>query len=770
MASKLVSGLVVIGAAVSSTLDAAFKTVEDRIKKLEAQGNNARVLEKTIGETLRLQDAWQKAHDRGAASAAGLWRSLENNRNGLRKQGVLVHQLREEYQALGAVARGSELKARGQQQIDQGKTDLKAAYGWAKIGVDTLKAPVKVSADYQALIRDMAIKANVANTPREAQLSQTVMQTAKDTGMGRNEVAGLVSKMLVNGMSLDKAQGYAPLAAKFAVGQGASAENTANLMRALELQAKIDDPKVMERALEAIALQGQEGNFEAADMARLLPALLKSASAGGLTGMEAVSQLGSMLQVQMSTGGSPDEAASQLNNWIEKLGTGDALKAAALTDSQSRERYEALSKRSLSASGALDENLAQRRQLSKQLWAETEQAVDNGMLAIGEALRPATDQVAKGITLVVGKLTELAGAAPPLVLGLAAVGVGFVAIKNLMAAYTLGKGLLNVLRGSLKIDPEVAKRVSASKAGGLGCVQSTVDCCVDNKGRKGRRRRKGPRGGARGQSGNSGNSRSKGAGGLKNPLTPSGLEKLPKGATALGVPGTALKDAASVAKGFKGGSLLSVISAGFRVADVYQNAKTQDEKAEGYGEVAGNLAGTLAGAAAGAAIGSAVPVIGTVIGGLIGGAFGAWGGSALGGALGKKMFGSDESLKRLPAAGPLMMANAGQTIPPVMGDIAKSFKPRETPLMMGQVVRSMETPSPSASTLATINPPQSFASQVPPVLEQQFSFAPYLSISVQGDVKDPAQLARELEPYLRFQFDEYSRQATARQLFDPAHV
>mgnify|MGYP006204127343 CR=1 FL=1 len=44
--------------------------------------------------------------------------------------------------------------------------------------------------------------------------------------------------------------------------------------------------------------------------------------------MQAVSQLGSMLQVQMSTGGSPDEAASQLNNWIEKLGTGDALKAA----------------------------------------------------------------------------------------------------------------------------------------------------------------------------------------------------------------------------------------------------------------------------------------------------------------------------------------------------------------------------------------------------------------------------------------------------------
>lgn len=850
MANKLVSGLVVVGTALSSTWDAAFKTVEDRIKQLEQQGSKARVLEKTIGQTLRLQDEWKKAHDTGDASASGLLRRLEESRNGLRQQGIEVHKLRQEYQALGKVARGSELQARGLQQVAQGKVDFKAAYDWAKFGVDKLRAPVKISADYQALIRDMAIKSNVVNQPQEAQLSRTVIQTSRDTGMARNDVAALVSQMMASGMSLDKAQGYTGLAAKFAVGQGASVDDTAKLMRALELKAGISDPKVMEQALEAIALQGQAGNFEAADMARLLPALLKSASAEGLTGMEAVSQLGSMLQVQMNTAGSADQAAGQLQNWIEKIGSSEAvkayedagidyqaslntgiqkgmssleasfalamryvraidpakaakmaeaqakisqetdpakakamlealeeslrtgdlftdmqIKAALLAQTQGRQQYEQVKKDSLSASGVLARNLAERREASKQLWAEAGQAIDEGQRVVGQALQPVTDLVAKSITVVVGKLSELAEQNPSLVQGVVALGAAYVAVKKLMAVYTMGKGLINVLRGGLKVDPKAVKRAPGRSAGGIDCCEPMIDCGLDKQRRRGRGGRKADR--------RRPPARGAGIQGGKSPMTPSGLEKMPRGAVRSGVAGAALKGAGSVAKGFapllKGGAILSVLGAGFQVADTYLNAKTQDEKAEGYGEAAGNLAGAAAGAA-GAAIGSVVPVIGTVIGGLVGGALGAWGGSAAGGALGKKLFGSDDSLKRMPAAGPLMMRNAGQNIPPVMGDIAKSFQPGQAPPLMGQAARSLASPAPSASSLSLSNPPEPFKSAAPPAIEQQFSFAPYLSISVQGDVRDPAQLARELEPYLRFQFDEYSRQAAGRQLFDAAHV
>ncbi len=182
--------------------------------------------------------------------------------------------------------------------------------------------------------------------------------------------------------------------------------------------------------------------------------------------------------------------------------------------------------------------------------------------------------------------------------------------------------------------------------------------------------------------------------------------------------------------------------------------------------------GAKMGLVAGATLGSIVPGLGTAIGGAIGAAIGGtvgyFGGDALGSYAGKAMFGSDDSLKRMPAAGPLMLANAGKDIPPVLGDIAKSFKTGQTPPVMGQVVRSMGSASPSAAVPAMLKAPEP-AKQVPKV-DQQFAFSPSLQVTVQGDVKDPAQLAREVESYMRRMFDEYSRQAAARQLSDEPHV
>ncbi|PNG30952.1 phage tail tape measure protein [Pseudomonas protegens] len=852
MASKLALGLV-IGGAVSSTVGAAFKTVEGRIKKLEEQGNKAKVLKNTIGETMRLRDEWKKAHDTGAASAAGLLRKLEGNLSSLQKQGIQVNKLRQEYQALGRVARGADLQLKGHQQIQQGKEGLKSGIGQAVAGVGAVAIPTKISADYQAIIRDIAIKADVANKPQEAQLTRTIIQTSQDTGMGRNEVADLVNQLVGAGMELDKALSYAPVAAKFAVGQGSGGEDTAKMIQALEQNAKISDPKVMEKALEAIAMQGQAGSFEAADMARWFPQLLAGMGKMEITGMDAVSQLGSMLQVQMKTAGGSDEAANNLKNWMEKIGSSEVVKAykdagidyqasmstgvqkgmstlessfelamryikatdpakaakmaeaqakiskeadpvkakamlnaleqslrtgdlfadmqvkAALTAySQNRELYEQLKKDSLSASGILDKNLAERRETSSQLWAETAHAMNDGMRAVGDALRPATDAVAKHITTVAKSLTGLAEKSPPLVMGITALGAGLVALKSVVSAFKIGKGLLNVARGSLMGNPNVIQRVFVTNAGGLGGGDYDLDGGRDKKGGKG------GKGGGAGRAGRFGRVGQA----LRNVFSRGGMGRVAKGAASLG--STALKGAGAFFKGLapaiKGVGLLSVLGTGLKVADTYQNAKTRDEKAEGYGGAAGGLAGSFVGAkmglAAGAALGSIVPGLGTAIGGAIGAAIGGtvgyFGGDALGSYAGKAMFGSDDSLKRMPAAGPLMMVNAGKDIPLVLGDIAKSFKTGQTPPMMGQVVRSMGTASPSAAAPAMLKAPEP-AKQVPKV-DQQFAFSPSLQVTVQGDVKDPAQVAREVEPYMRRMFDEYSRQAAARQLSDEPHV
>ncbi|MGS0736171.1 phage tail tape measure protein [Pseudomonas sp. GG8] len=851
MAKNLSLGLE-IGGAVSPTVGAAFKDVENRIKQLSARGDKARVLQNTIGDTIRLRDEWKKAHDTGAAGADKLLGKLESNLNVLRKQGVEVGRLSKAYQTLGRTARSADLKAKGYQQIEAGKSGLKNTVGQAVAGGAAMAIPTKVSADYGAIVRDIAIKAGIANKPQEAQMSRTIISTSRDTGMARNDVAEVVNALVGAGMELSKALEYAPSAAKFVVGQGADGADTAKMINALGQNAKITDAKDMQKALEAIAYQGQAGSFEASDMAKWFPELLAGMGKLGITGNDSVAQLGALLQVQMKTAGSSDEAANNLKNWMEKIGSGDTVaaykkvgidyqgsmqtglqkgmstlessfalaqryieatdpkKAAAMAEAtakisqeadpakakqmmasleqalrtgdlfsdmqvkaaltaftQNKALYEQLKKDAGSATGILDKNLAERREASAQKWSEMAQSMDDAMRSIGDSLRPVTDAVADGITSVARSLTVMGDESPKVVSGIAAVGAGFIALRTGLSALKIGRGLLNLGKGSLMGNPNIPQKVIVMNPSAGGGVDGS--------------------GGA-----DAGGKKTGGKGGRS-----AGSRQLVEANTAV-----------------KGAAVFAVVDAAVKAKDTYDNATTRDEKAQGYGEAAGGLAGTLAGAAAGAAIGSMVPVIGTIVGGLIGGYLGSMGGNAAGGYLGKKAFGTDPALKHMPLGGPLMMADAGKAMPgpavPSLAVAAQSFKPlvpsmvtTRTQLQQfedrrrvaspaggsfdasrmilpeaesnvskpGDVVRSMMMPQgPGGASATLMRSPAPVAQIQPPKIDQQMTFAPVLSVTVQGDVKDPRQLARELEPYMRQQFDDLNRQMANRNLFDAPHV
>ncbi|MGO4366426.1 phage tail tape measure protein [Pseudomonas sp. PAB10] len=866
MANKLALGFV-IGGAVDSTVGKAFKDVESKIKQLDETGKKARVLKNTIGDTIRLREEWRKAHMAGAEGAGKLLTKLESNLDLLKKQGIEVGQLNKAYTAMGRAAAGAELKALGHRQLEEGRTGLKSSLGQAGGMVAAVAIPTKVSADFSAIIRDISIKAGIANTAKEQDMSRTIITTSQDTGMARNQVAEVVNALVGAGMDLTKALDYAPTAAKFVVGQGADSTETAKMINALGQNAKITDPAMMQKALEAIAFQGQAGSFESADMARWFPELLANMGNLKIYGMDAVTQLGSMLQVQMKTAGGADEAANNLKNWMGKIGSGETVdaykkaginyqasmttglqkgmstlessfalaqkyiaatdpkkakamaeatakisketdpekakgmiialeealrtgdlfadmqvKAALTAYMQNKDLYNQLKKDSADAKGILDKNLAERRQTSSQKWAEMAQSMDDGMRSIGDALRPVTDAVADGITSVARRLTELSDESPRLVTGIGTAVAGLVALKTAVSAFKMGKGLMSLGRGTLLGNPNIPQKVIVTN---LPAVGGGLDGGMDAGGKSEKSGKAGGRGGRGG----------------------------------------------SVARGMKGPAVFAVVEAGFKAKDTYDNAVTQDEKAEGYGEAAGGLAGTLAGAAAGATIGLVVPVIGPIVGGLIGGFLGGMGGDALGGYLGKSMFGGDDSLKTMPAAGPLMMANAGKDIPPVMGNIAQSFAPVQQPMAvvsaplvapakvsydprdpdskdpfllptfankprfpgadlvrpkslpaqrlmperdadgaaLGDVARSLAVP-PAPSVPALLAPVPVAPKVEPPKIEQKVDIQAPLSITVQGDVKDPAQLARELRPFIEQQMREATQQLQSRKLYDEPHV
>ncbi|WP_339480620.1 phage tail tape measure protein [Pseudomonas fluorescens] len=928
MANKIALGLV-IGGAVSSTVGAAFKDVTGRIKRLEAEGNKARVLQRTIGDTIRLREEWKKAHDTGAAGASKLLNRLNSNLDSLKKQGIEVGRLEKAYRSMGQTANKAELKAKGHQQIDSGVKGMKGAVGAAVVGVGAMAVPTKVSADFGAIVRDIAIKAGIANKPQEQEMSRKIIDTSRDTGMARNDVADVVNQLVGAGMDLSKALEYAPVAAKFVVGQGSSGVDTAKMINALGQNAKITDPKQMQQALEAIAYQGQAGSFEAADMAKWFPELLANMASNGITGLDAVTQLGAMLQVQMKQAGSSDEAANNLKNWMGKIGSTDTVKAyekagidykgsmqtglqngmstletsmalaqkyiqatdpkraaamaeatskiskeadpdkakammASLEESlrtgdlfadmqvkaalsaymQNKALYSQLKNDSRDATGILDKNLAERRESSSQKWAEMAQSMDDAMRSIGDALRPVTDVVAESLTKVTKGITSLSDSAPGVVTGVVAVGGGLIALKGIFSSFKIGKGLFNLARGSLgkgkagevqKVfvtnakdgdgdGKDVEPKGKAGKA--LSLVETGLKAVAAFKGEpadgnddagEGADKKPGKfdlvstglkvvslaqeavsGGDGEGEAGGGedavkkvfvvnasalggaggadvqGESRRRGRGSRRGasrrrplsrppgprppvpvprpPIPP--VPPVPAGTMAkLGGVVQAVGKVGKVAKMIPGGTLLE---SGAMAYETFENAKTKDEKAEGYGAAAGNLAGTMAGAAAGAAIGSVVPIIGTAIGGLIGAYLGSQGGSALGGSLGKSLFGGeDKKPEEKPKAPvpttPLMMASAAQQ-GPVLGDVA----------------RSMAVTAPLKSAALAIQPKEP-AKLEPAKVDQKFEYSLSMPVTVEGDVKDPQRLAQDLMPHMQRMMADAAK-TNAAKLYDEPHV
>jgi phage tail tape-measure protein len=958
MANKIALGLV-IGGAVSSTVGTAFKDVTGRIKRLEAEGNKARVLQRTIGDTIRLRDEWKKAHDSGAAGASKLLSRLNSNLDSLKKQGVEVGRLEKSYRAMGQAAHKAELKAKGHQQLDAGKSGLKKAVGAAVVGVGSMAVPTKISADFGAIVRDIAIKAGIANKPQEQEMSQKIIATSRDTGMARNDVADVVNQLVGAGMELSKALEYAPVAAKFVVGQGSSGVDTAKMINALGQNAKITDPKQMQQALEAIAYQGQAGSFEAADMAKWFPELLANMGSLGITGMDAVTQLGAMLQVQMKSAGGADEAANNLKNWMGKIGSGDTVKAyekagidykgsmqtglqngmstletsmalaqkyiqatdpkraaamakatseisqqadpekakammASLEESlktgdlfadmqvkaalsafmQNKALYSQLKNDSRDATGILDKNLSERREASSQKWAEMAQSMDDAMRSVGDALRPVTDTVAEALTKVTKGITSLSDSAPAVVTGVGLVSAALVGLSGLYSSFKMGKGLLNLARGSLGGGKAGAVQkvfvTNAEDGGGdgegagakgktgkaLSLVETGLKAVAAFTGRgaegaddeaDGKDDKKpgkfdliatglkvvsvakdvasgGDEGGESGSADDGvkkvfvvnagalgggaegpGETRRRGRGSRRNasrrrPLPrPGGSSRspipgarppvpvprppippvpVPAGSLArLGGVVQAVGKVGKAAKMIPGGALLD---AGAMAFDTYENAKTQDEQAEGYGEAAGNLAGTMAGAAAGAAIGSVVPIIGTAIGGLIGAYLGSQGGQMLGGAVGKSVFAGEEE-KPAPPVAPLLMAPRPGPVIPSFASMGQSFDgakgsgallmasgPAPQGPALGDVARAMAVQAPTKAAAVAIQPKEP-EKPAPTKVDQQFQYSLSMPVTVQGDVKDPQRLAQDLMPHMQRMMADAAKQ-NATKLYDEPHV
>ncbi|MGV8899993.1 MAG: phage tail tape measure protein [Burkholderiaceae bacterium] len=852
MSSNLALG-VVIGGAVGSSFGRAITDSGSKIDAFKKKAETARGFQGLIGDTIRMQREMSLMGDKSSSAYTKLYQSQAKNLDALKKNGLAVNNLQQQYDRLGRTARGLDLGAAGRARIGDGIDQMKSGARTGAVVGAAVAVPTKVAADYQAILRDIAIKGGFARTGQERAMGETIRTTASDTGLGRNELAQAVNALVSGGMDVKEALSYAPLIAKFAVGQGSSGEETAKMVSALSQNAKITDPAQMQQAMESIAFLGKAGSFESVDMARWFPELLAEMQKNGIVGQESVTSLGSMLQVMMKTSGSPEQAANNLKNWLSKIGsdqtkksyenagidyeaqmqeaigkgwntleasmvlakayiektdpeqaksiaaagskisaekdpeqqkrmlaafaesmkTGDLftdmqVKAALTAYMQNSNLYAKMKKESAGVTGDIEKDLADRRASSKQKWSEMGAAMNESLARIGDAIQPLTDIAATALTSVANAVSKLATDAPTLVTGLVGIGATMATLSAAKGAWNIGRGALDVLRGGVMtrtsgnlpgLGGVVARVVgkiplinktpflgkALEKAGALGGAVGAATASpvfVTNW----------PDGG--GTSGSAGSSNGKS--GLLGRLG-SAAESVMGAGEAVAGAGTSV-----AANDDLIGTGQAVMEAGQAVVEGGKDALEVGKEALGVGKsvlaagkaalgatsmgaLAGGGAGTMAAAAGGVlAAGAAGYAIGSLLNVGINKALSAATGSetSLGSWIYDKLHGDPGAAQ--PAAAKPAVQNA----------------------LLGRTQMSPAVAAPSSLLAAPIAKPATAA----PVLQQSAVFSPTLTVTVQGDVKDPRQVAADLMPHLKRMFADFQAQQSRSGLYDAAHI
>ncbi|UDM18415.1 phage tail tape measure protein [Vogesella sp. XCS3] len=308
MANELLIG-VKIGAALSGTFQAAFASARGTALKLGQTADELRI------KHARLGDVMARAMLHPSRNVGELRRQYE-------RLGQTIDQLHAKQEKLTAsMARGEALKA--------GRADLRGQAIETAGTALALGAPVvqsvRVAASFQDQMRDTAITGEFSSA-EEAKLGSAVRDAAVRWNQVQSEVARGTSVLVAGGIQDAKAlEKYAPVMAKAATATRASMDDLGSVAIALKDNLKVGE-QGFEGALNMLAYAGKRGQFEIRDMAKWLPALSPSFQALGVTGKEAVAEIGAALQIARKGAGSNDEAANNFKNFLQKITSPDTLK------------------------------------------------------------------------------------------------------------------------------------------------------------------------------------------------------------------------------------------------------------------------------------------------------------------------------------------------------------------------------------------------------------------------------------------------------------
>lgn len=308
MANELLVS-VKIGAALSGSFNAAFASARGTSLKLGQMADELRSKQVRLGEAM-------------ARAMAHPSRNLGQLRQQYERLGHTIDQLRSKQERLAAsMARGEALK---QQRADLRGQAVETLGTAAALGAPVVQS-VRTAAGFQDQMRDIAITGEFSKA-EENRTSNVVREAALRWNQTQTEIGRGLGILVAGGIQDAKAlEHYAPVMAKAATATRASMDDLGSVAIALNDNLKIGEAG-FEGALNMLAYAGKRGQFEIKDMAKWLPALSPSFQALGVSGKEAVAEIGAALQIARKGAGSNDEAANNFKNFLQKITAPDTLK------------------------------------------------------------------------------------------------------------------------------------------------------------------------------------------------------------------------------------------------------------------------------------------------------------------------------------------------------------------------------------------------------------------------------------------------------------
>lgn len=146
-------------------------------------------------------------------------------------------------------------------------------------------------------------------------------------GVGTIGAYGVFGELMAGGLDAENAAAMTDDVLTFAKATRAETADAGKTAVALQNNMKIGANEMMD-AFDSMAIAGKEGQFEVRDMARNAPSIFAKMAKLGESGLQGVRGFAAMAQEIRGTAGTSDEAATNFENMLDKMTSGDFIKNA----------------------------------------------------------------------------------------------------------------------------------------------------------------------------------------------------------------------------------------------------------------------------------------------------------------------------------------------------------------------------------------------------------------------------------------------------------